>query len=200
MNLLKEGQKISLFFIKSSSMVEMVCTIDAIYDDRLELVLPQYFMRYIDCLQVGAKLTAKIFSKIGTIDFNTIVLTSPLEEAFTIELDTNSMKFTQSEDLPKISAIEHLEITKEENLYSFKTFEISTEYLKFNSDKKFAIEEPITGVIKLPKDYGIISFKALISEIDPVYDNEYTAEFLMMTEDDRQALLYYMYMYTKDND
>ena len=65
MDLFSEGQKLTLFFKKDSNMVEMTCAIEQVFDDRLSLLLPQYFMRYIDFLQVGAQLTAKAFSKLG---------------------------------------------------------------------------------------------------------------------------------------
>ena len=74
MDLFTEGQKLTLFFQKDTNMVEMTCTIDKVLDDRLALILPQYFMRYIEFLQVGKNLTAKAFSKIGTIDFNTVII------------------------------------------------------------------------------------------------------------------------------
>ena len=76
MDLLSKEQKITLFFQKNDNMVEITCIIDKIFDDRLDLVLPQYFMRYIEFLQVGSKLTAKAFTKLGTIDFNTIVISA----------------------------------------------------------------------------------------------------------------------------
>jgi len=200
MELFREGQKITLFFQKEKNMVEMTCTIDAVFDDRLNLVLPQYFMRYIGYLQVGKKLTAKAFSKLGTIDFNTVVISSPLEDNFTIEMDYNSVKLTSGVDMPLIKAIEKLEIKCNDEFKMFKTFEITTEYMKFYSDVKFKVEEEIECSLILPKDYGIINFKAIISEIDSVYPNEYTAVYMTMTEVSRQALLYYMYMYTKDLD
>ena len=50
------------------------------------------------------------------------------------------------------------------------------------------------------KDYGTIKFKATITDADPVYDNEFTAVYSNMTEDDRQALLYYMYIYSNSTD
>ena len=78
MDLLLEGQKINLYFQKDSNIVEMVCSIEKVFDDRLEIVLPQYFMRYIEYLQAGRKITAKVFSKLGTIDFNSVIITSPL--------------------------------------------------------------------------------------------------------------------------
>ena len=199
MDLFTEGQKLTLFFQKNQNMVEMTCEIEAIYDDRLDLILPKYFMRYVDFLKVGKKLTAKAFSKLGTVDFNTIIITSPLEDTFTIELDYNSLKLTTGNEMPKISAIEVMEIYSAEIL-RLKTFEIASDYIKFYSDKKFKLEEEFEGAIILPKDYGIIKFKAVITEVDSIYNNEYTALFTMMQEDSRQNLLYYMYVYSKDTD
>ena len=199
MDLLQKEQKVSLFFQKENNLVEISCTIESLKDDRIELNLPQYFMRYIDFLQVGKTLTVKAFSKFGTIDFNSIVIYSPLEENFTIELDYNSIKLTASGDISKISAIEDLDFYDNE-LKHYKTFEISADYIKFTSDDKYEIEKEFEGTIRLPKDYGIIKFKAVISEIDAVYDNEYTAKFITMQDDSRQNLLYYMYAYSNNED
>lgn len=200
MDLLSEGQKLNLYIQKADSIVEMVCSIEHVYDDRLDVALPQYFMRYIEYLQTGCKLTAKAFSKLGTIDFNTVVITSPLEENFAIELDYNAMKLTPSSEIPVIDAIEIMQINQPEGVQQFKTFEISTSYVKFYSDKKFKLSDIIEGSLILPKDYGIIKFKAVISEIDAVFDNEFTAKFMIMSENDRQNLLYYMYIYSTNAD
>lgn len=200
MDLFTEGQKIALFFQKNSNMVEITCMIEKVYDDRLDLSLPQYFMRYIEFLHEGMLLTAKAFSKLGTIDFNTIVITSPLEETFSIELDYNSIILTSGTSIPVIKAVENIQINNKQDVFKYKTFELSTENIKFSSDRSWQVNEEITGALVLPKDYGIINFKAVITEVDPIYDNEYTAEFTMMTEKDRQTLLYYMYVYSKDND
>lgn len=200
MDLLREGQKVTIFFQKQNNMVEMSCEIEKLYDDRMDLILPQYFMRYIECLQVGAKLTAKVFSKLGTIDFNTVVIASPLEDNFTVELDYNALKLTEGNEIPKIEAVETLEIKSGDELYVTKTFEISTDYIKFNSDKKLALSDNIECTLKLPKTYGIINFRAVVSEIDAIYSDEITAAISTMTEKDRQNLLYYMYVYTTNSD
>lgn len=199
MDLLQEGQKVALIFQKDMSMVEMICTIDKVYDDRIDIQPPQYFMRYIDRLQVGEPVTAKAFSKLGTIDFNTVIISSPLEDTFSVEIDYNAMKLTPGEELPVVSAMEKLEIYTKDEIYKVKTFELSTEYIKFYSDRKFQVDDQLDCAIILPKDYGIIKFKAIISEIDPIYDNEYTASFSTMTEVSKQTLLYYMYMYSSDS-
>ena len=201
MDLLSEGQKLTLLFQKENNMVEMTCEILKVHDDRIDLTLPQYFMRYVEHLQVGCELTAKAFCKFGTVDFNTIVLYSPLEENFTIELDYNSVKLTLGNELPVIKSLEHMEVKENTiNQPIFKTFELSNEYVRFYSDHKFHINQNINASLLLPPDYGTISFKAIISEIDPIYDNEYTAKFSTMSEEDRQTLLFYLYMYSKNYD
>lgn len=199
MDLLTEEQKINLIFQKDSNLVEMSCTIEKVYDDRLEIILPQYFMRYIEYLQVGCRLTAKAFSKLGTVDFNTMVISSPLEDTFAVELDYNALKLTPGTELPIIKAVEQIDIFYNDEVYNLKTFEISTDYVKLTSSKKFSLEDVVEGKIRLPQNYGIINFKGIISEIDEIYDNEYTVLYNTMTEKDRQSLLYYMYMYAKDS-
>ncbi len=196
MDLIKKGQKLTLFFQKSSYMVEMTCTVEEVFEDRLVLNLPQYFMRYVEYLQVGHEVTAKAFSKLGTIDFNAMIITSPLEEAFSIEMDPNAMKLTPGSEIPVVDAIEPIDVIRDSGVVKLKTFKISTEYLKFYSDENFNVDEFVDCSLNLPKDYGIIKFRAMVSEVDPVFDNEYTIRYLNLTEDDIQTLLYYMYMYS----
>ena len=196
MDILREGQIASIFFPKDDGkLVEVACNIAKIEDDRLILNLPPYFMRYINYLEQGKRITVKVFSKLGTIDFNAVIIHSPLEEDFTIELDYNAQKLTPGAEIPVVSAMEKLTIIKGENVFNQKTFEISTEYLKFYGQKVFSVDEEYNCKLILPKNYGTISFKGIITEIDPVYDNEFTMAYSMMTEDDRQTLLYYMYVY-----
>ena len=201
MDLFKIGQKLSLFIEDGNKLIEIRSTISGLLEDRMVVELPQYFMRYINFLQVGCKLTVKVFSKMGTVDFNTVVIASPLEDNFCIEMDYNAMKLTPSEEMPVVDAMEPMVIRAgEENETSVKTFELATEHVKFYSDNKLNIDDSFNCELILPKDYGTIKFKATITEVDPVYDNEYTAVYSNMTEDDRQALLYYMYLYANSTD
>ena len=200
MDLLQVGQKLSIYFRKEDKIVEITCSISKILDDRLVIDLPSYFMRYIEFLEVGKKLTVKVFAKIGTIDFNTVVISSPLEEEFSVELDYNAMKLNEADEMPVIHAVETLNIKFNNEDYVTKTFEIATEYMKFYSDKKFEIGNNINCILMLPQNYGTISFKASVSGIDEVYENEYTISDFCMTEEDRQKILYYMYIYTNSSD
>ena len=62
MDLLREGQKITIFFQKNASMVEMSCEIEKFMMTGFGFSFTSIFPgRYIECLQVGFKLTAKSF-------------------------------------------------------------------------------------------------------------------------------------------
>ena len=198
MDLLKVGQKLSLYFVKENNMVEICCKIAVVLEDRLIIDLPPYFMRYIEFLEVGCRLTVKVFSKLGTVDFNTVVISSPLEEEFSVELDYNAMKLTPTEEIPFINDILPINLKQDNEEIQLKTFEISTEYIKFYSNDTLEVNQTFDCELILPKDYGKIKFRATITEIDPVYDNEVKAVYSNMSEEDRQNLLYYMYLYSND--
>lgn len=198
MELLQTGQKLSINIQKEDKLVEIMATITGIEEDRLKIELPPYFMRYIKYLGVGRKLTLKVFSKLGTIDFNAIVINSPLEDDFCVELDENAIKLTPNEDIPVVGAMESLVITKGDMVLNAKTIELSTEYLKFYTDKKFEINDTFDCELIFPNGYGTITFRGTVTEIDEVYDNEYKVSYSNMTEYDRQTLLYYMYVYVND--
>ena len=200
MELIQTGQKLSINIEKNNTLVEMLCTINKVYDDRIEVELPQYFMRYVECLDVGKHLTIKVFSNMGTIDFNTVVISSPLEDVFCIELDYNAMKFTPEEEIPKIEAVEKLLIKRKEEEFTIQTTEITTEEIVCVCDRLLELNENFDCELILPADYGKIVFKASVIKKDVVYDNEYTLSCYGMDENSRQTLLYYMYMYAQKYD
>ena len=200
MDLIQIGQKLSVNIVKQNKLVEIIGTISELHDDRMSIELPPYFMRYIEYLDVGKSLTIKIFSKMGTIDFNTVVITSPLEEGnFEVELDYNALKLTPGSELPVIQASENLKIFYKDSSINTQTIEISTDYIKFNCDKHLNVNDSFDCVLLLPDDYGKINFKINITNVDVVYDTEYTASYFSMSEQDRELLLYYMYVYSNSN-
>ena len=199
MDLLNSGQKLSISIQKAESIVEICCTITNILEDRLVVELPPYFMRYIEFLDVGCPLTVKVFSKMGTIDFNTVVINSPFEDEFALELDYNAMRFTPNEEIPVITEVAMINMKSDYEWVQNKTFEIATEYLKFYSSIKYEIDKTFDCELILPKNYGTLYFKGTVIEIDPIYDNEYKISYSNMNEKDRQSLLYYMYMFDNNS-
>ena len=74
------------------------------------------------------------------------------------------------------------------------------QYLKFYCDYEFKLDDTFDCELILPKKCGIISFKGTVTYIDPVYDNEYQISYSNMVDEDRQTLLYYMYLYSNSSD
>ena len=198
MDLIKAGQKLNISFIKEEKLVEITAHVTKVLDDRMAVELPQYFMRYIEYLDVGKNLTVKVFSKIGTIDFNTVIISSPLEDDFWLELDLNSIKLTPNEEIAVIDAVEKMSIKRNNETVRVETFQISTNFIKFYSDTAFKIEDKVECDLNLSDKCGIINFTGIVSDIDPVYDNEFTVTFSTMTEDNRQNLLYFLYLYSNN--
>ena len=196
MELIHSEQKISINIIKDDKLIEILGTINEVFDDRLSVELPKYFMRYIEYLEVGKPLSVKIFSKLGTIDFNTVVITSPLEDNFTIELDYNALKLTPDAEVPSVDAIETLKLKGADSEITVKTTDISTEKIVCECYTPLELEQKFDCELILPNDYGTIKFMATVVNRDIVYDNEYTLSCYAMSEENRQSLLYYMYMYT----
>lgn len=92
MGLFQDNQKAKIIFEADDKVVEMDCYIEKIYYDRLKLKLPKAADRYIPYLKTGNRLTLNVFSHAGVISQDSIILTSPLEKAFTIEYDVDSVK------------------------------------------------------------------------------------------------------------
>ena len=200
MELIHSGQKASINIYKGNNLVEIICEVNDVLDDRMTLELPNYFMRYIEYLEVGKPLTVKLFTRLGTIDFNTVVITSPLEDNFTIELDYNAIKLTPDSEIESIDAIETLKLKRDDDIITVKTSNISVNQIVCISSTELELEQQFDCELILPGDYGTIIFKATVTNRDIVYDNEYTLSSYGMNEENRQSLLYYMYMYSLQYD
>jgi len=91
MGLFQENQKAKIIFEADDKIVEMDCYIAKIYYDRLKMELPDSSNRYHNYLKSGTLIKFKIFSQVGIISQDSIVLTSPEEKDFTVEYDANSL-------------------------------------------------------------------------------------------------------------
>ena len=75
-----------------NKIVEMDCYIEKIFYDRLSLGLPKAADRYTPYLKTGNPITINVFSHAGVLIQDSIILTSPLEQSFTIEYDADSIR------------------------------------------------------------------------------------------------------------
>ncbi len=84
---LEIGQKIRLKFNFSSLRSEsIICVIKEIENDRVSLVFPEEDQHLIKNLPEGKELEAVIYTDSGIFAFDSVVINSPLEHDFIIEL------------------------------------------------------------------------------------------------------------------
>ena len=104
MGLFQENQKAKIIFEADNKIVEMDCYIEKIYYDRLKLGLPKAADRYTPYLKVGNPITINVFSHVGVVVQDSIILTSPLEKVFTIEYDMDAVRIENRRRTKRYSA------------------------------------------------------------------------------------------------
>ena len=81
------GQKLTLRFkTYSFQTVTMSCTIKWAEDDRIALVLPEKYKHMKKNLYSGKELEAIVYTESGVYVFDSIIIASPLEHDFLIEI------------------------------------------------------------------------------------------------------------------
>ena len=135
MGLFQENQKAKIIFEANDKIVEIDCYIEKIYYDRLKLELPKAASRYTPYLKTGKDLTINVFSRIGVLIQDSIVLTSPLEREFTVEYDKDAIRVENRRRIKRYSANCDLVIFRPllGNIDT-KIIDISTSELRYYSD------------------------------------------------------------------
>ncbi len=135
MGLFQENQKAKIIFEANDKIVEIDCYIEKIYYDRLKLELPKAASRYTPYLKTGKYLTINVFSRIGVLIQDSIVLTSPLEREFTVEYDKDAIRIENRRRIKRYSANCDLVIFRPllGNIDT-KIIDISTSGLRYYSD------------------------------------------------------------------
>ncbi len=135
MALFQENQKAKIIFEADNKIVEMDCYIEKIYYDRLKLNLPKAASRYNPYLKAGTKLTVNVFSHLGILEQDSIIITSPLEKEFTVEYDVDAIRINNRRRIKRYSASCDLIIFRP-LLGNIETqiIDISTRGLRYYSD------------------------------------------------------------------
>lgn len=87
MNEFEAGQKIRLKFNTSSLRSESImCVVKGVENDRIALVFPDEYYHLLKKLPEGKELEAVVYTDSGIYSFDSIVINSPLEHDFVIEI------------------------------------------------------------------------------------------------------------------
>ncbi len=135
MGLFQENQKAKIIFEADDKIVEMDCYIGKIYYDRINFELPKAADRYSQYLKTGNTITINVFSQVGVLIQESIILSSPLEKEFTVEYDQDSIRIENRRRIKRYSTSCDLIIFRP-LLGNIETqlIDISTRGLRYYSD------------------------------------------------------------------
>lgn len=186
----RKGQKVKLRFrTVDNSEKELDCFIKEVQSDRLFLTVPENFLNYIQYLDEGEELSARIFTPIGVKVFDAIVLNSPLETDFVIEYIEDSLQI-QRREFTRVELETKVIIKREDkdNIVTH-TIDISGGGLRFYSEAKFEPDEKVGVLLYLP--YAIRSIQAEASIVENKYipENHYVLVFTKIDENERDKII-----------
>lgn len=195
MSLVREGQKLNLIFSKDYKTVEITCVITEVLYDRLMLELPKSFMRYINYLATGCEVSVRVFSTVGLLAFNSVIINGGLEDIFSIEYDEELVRMEPYADSDPVEEILEMKIKDVKNAisYSAKSIEIGARGVKFICESQLDLETVYDFVLMTDEEYGNIEFSGLINSVDPVFTNEYVMSYTKISGNDRQNILRFIY-------
>ena len=195
MSLVREGQKLNLIFSKDNKTVEITCVISEVLYDRLIVELPKSFMRYINYLATGCEVSVRVFSTVGLLAFNSIIINGGLEDIFSIEYDESIVRMEPYADSQPVEEILEMTIKDVKNAlsYSAKSIEIGAKGVKFLCESPLNLETVYDFVLMTDEEYGNIEFSGLINSVDPVFTNEYIMSYTKISGNDRQNILRFIY-------
>ena len=91
MGLFRENQKAKIIFEAGDKIIEMDCYILEVKYDRLMLKLPRAAARYIDWLKTGVEVKVQVYSQIGVLEQDSLILSSLDESNLIVEYDADSI-------------------------------------------------------------------------------------------------------------
>jgi len=163
MGLVQVNQKTKIIFDANDRVIEMDCYVEKVYYDRIALALPKSFIRYSEFLRVSNEIKVSIFSYAGIISLNSIIITSPMENEFTVEYDPDNIEIKNARKSPRYSS--SCEITIFRPLIGnieTRLIDISTRGVRFYSDFPIEAGTEYDCRVTLPGRYGKILFKGKI--------------------------------------
>lgn len=138
---LENGQKVRIKFnTHTISDIEISCTIKWYESDRVSLVFPEDQQQYIKDLPEGKEIEVVIYTNSGIFVFESIIINSPLESDFVIELPDEKKK-VQRRDYVRAPAGLKLIIRREDTQYETRTINVGGGGIRFLTEEKLDINE-----------------------------------------------------------
>ena len=187
---IRENQQVKLFFILSDGTEkELNCSIKKFEEDRLSLNFPHETMDYIDYLDEGAEILAKVFAPTGVKVFDSIILNSPIEDEFVIEYTENSEQI-QRRNFIRVAFQTKMVISKMGNKdVVATTVDIGGGGIRFFYEGEFNDNEIVNITLFLPLEMQSVRAEAAILKKDYLSEYEHVLIFNKITEFERSKII-----------
>lgn len=166
----------------------VTCTIKWCQDNRLGLIFPENQSQMARNFPVGKEIEAVVYTDSGVYVFDSIVINSPLELDFIIELPEESTRM-QRRDYVRASFNHKLDLIKDGMTFATKTMNIGGGGLRFVGKKEIENTEVYDFLLHLPDGakitgkgivlYSFIRGRIIVSAI----------KFLEINETDRNKII-----------
>lgn len=199
MGLFQENQKAKITFVSDDKIVEMDCYIAKIYYDRLKIELPNMAERYFQDLKAGTSIKLNIFSQVGIINQESVVLSSPQEVDFMIEYDPDAIEVVNRRQGKRYSANCNLIIFRP-LLGDIETqlIDISTRGLRYYSDIPLETGFEYDCKVFLTPTENQILFRGKVLDNKGLPAGVFRMMIDRISYKDKQTLLNYCENYLKD--
>lgn len=190
---IRENQQVKLYFvIEDGTEKELTFTIKKFEGDRISLNFTDETLEYIDFLNEGCEVLAKIFTPLGIKVFDSIVLDSPLEDEFVIEY------IEQAEQVQRRNFIREEYKTKiiiqrlRENIIT-QTIDIGGGGIKFFYEGEFEENEKVSALLYIPVQTKSITIEATVIKNAHFQKYEHALIYDRITETDRAKIIKFCY-------
>jgi len=191
---LEKGQSVKIKFkISPIKYHELTCPIKAVEQDRIGLGFPDEEMEVAKYLYEGREVEVLIYTDRGIYLFDSIVIDSPSEFAFTIELPQDKSKIQRREYI-RIPLRTEFTLTKFGHTLKTQTINIGGGGLRFKADSELAIGDIWSFILDLPhfpnpvKGFGEILYT--FKQQDNIVS---VLKFLDIEDDDRNKIIKFCY-------
>ena len=147
----KLGQQAKVkYSISPIQTIEVMCTISRAEIDRicLDFPLPQYELAHY--FYEGQEVEVELFTDKGIRKYDSIVISSPLEDEFVIEYYENASKI-QRREYVRVDAICDLTLFANNDIVRTQTINISGGGLRFFAKKEFVVGDIWNFKLYLPR-------------------------------------------------
>lgn len=186
---IRENQQVKLSFnLFDGSEKEVTCRIKSFHNDRISLKPTTSLDAYIEYLQEGNEVKAKIFTPLGVKVYEAMVINSPLEDEFVIEYVENTVQIQRREYLRMPYQVKLVIERNNKEVIITQTVDISGGGVRFFHGGAFEEDELVKASLYIP-DERLIKAQGLILPHTNIPEGQYALFFDEIDERDRDRII-----------